>query len=147
MSWDLTEATDYYKSQGAPRDQAALTNLLKEVQRENGGAIPKAVLPVIGDALGVRESFLLAVIRRIPSLRLQDKHVLEVCSGAVCGKRGALAAFAETLRGEKLEVRFVPCMRLCGKGPNVKWDGRLYSGADTALLKRLASGEEFPSDP
>lgn len=144
MQWDLNEAIIYYKSQGAPRDQSALTNLLKEVQRENGGAISKSVLSVIGDALGIRESFLLAVIRRIPSLRLQDKHILEICSGAVCGKHGELAAFARNLRDEKIEVRFVPCMRLCGKGPNIKWDGQLYSGADTALLKHLADAAGFP---
>jgi hypothetical protein len=28
-------------------------------------------------------------------------------------------------------------MRLCGKGPNIRWDGTLYHGADEALLKML----------
>ena len=32
MSWNLNEAVQYYKTQGAPGDQNALTGLLREVQ-------------------------------------------------------------------------------------------------------------------
>ena len=28
-------------------------------------------------------------------------------------------------------------MRMCGKGPNLKWDGKLHHGATEALLKEL----------
>ena len=137
MSWNLEEAIAYYKSLGAPRDQNALVGLLKEVQQENGGAIPKPMLGTIGEACGVKDSFLLAIIKRIPSLRLGDSHLLEVCAGPNCGKRGSLAAFAEKLQGDSITVKFVPCMRLCGKGPNIKWDGKLYHQADEALLRKL----------
>ena len=44
MSWDLKEAIDYYRRQGAPGDQTALRNLLGEIQSEQGGAIPKYLL-------------------------------------------------------------------------------------------------------
>ncbi|MDO5151848.1 MAG: hypothetical protein Q4D50_00605 [Eubacteriales bacterium] len=40
MSWSLEEAIAYYRTQGAPGDQSALTGFLREVQRENGGGIP-----------------------------------------------------------------------------------------------------------
>ena len=40
MSWTLEEAVAYYKKQGAPQDQTALINLLREIQTESGGAIP-----------------------------------------------------------------------------------------------------------
>ena len=40
MNWNLEEALQYYKNQGAPGDQTALTGLLREVQEEYGGAIP-----------------------------------------------------------------------------------------------------------
>ena len=136
--WNLEEAISYYKKQGAPSDQSALVSLLLEVQQENGGAIPLAVLPVLGENLGVRESFLQAVIRRIPSLRLSDSHTLELCAGPNCGKHAALAAAAEKLcKGKNVTLKFLPCMRMCGKGPNLKWDGTLYHRADEALLKRL----------
>ena len=138
MAFSLEEAVAYYKKQGAPSDQSALVSLLREVQQENGGAIPLAVLPVLGENLGVRESFLQAVIRRIPSLRLSDSHTLELCAGPNCGKHAALAAAAEKLcKGKNVTLKFLPCMRMCGKGPNLKWDGTLYHRADEALLKSL----------
>ena len=138
MAFSLEEAVAYYKKQGAPSEQSALVSLLREVQQENGGAIPRSALPALTEGLGVKESYLLAVIRRIPSLRLSDSHTLEMCGGPNCGKHAALAAAAEKLcKGKNVTLKFVPCMRLCGKGPNLKWDGTLYHKADEALIKRL----------
>ena len=136
MAWNLQEAVAYYRRQGAPGDQSALVSLLSEVQSECGGNIPLWVLPEIAQGLGVKESFLQAVIRRMPRLRLGDTHVLEMCAGPNCGRHTALAAFAEKHKG-KVELKFVPCMRLCGKGPNIKFDGKLYHRADEALLRSL----------
>lgn len=139
MSWDLNEAIAYYRSQGAPGDQNALRGLLSEVQSEQGGAIPQYLLPQIAGELGVKESFLTAIIRRIPSLRLADRHVLEICAGPNCSRRGQLAQLAEQYRS-RVEVKFVPCMRQCGKGPNLRFDGKLYNGADAQLLAGLIDG-------
>lgn len=140
MAWNLAEAIAYYKKQGAPADQTALVQLLKEVQAENGGNIPSYVLPQMAKELGSKESYLLAVIKRIPSLRLSDSHTLELCAGPNCSKRAELAAFVEKTYGAKPDrfaLRYVPCMRMCGKGPNIKWDGTLYHQADEALLRKL----------
>ena len=139
MTFDLKEAVDYYRRQGAPGDQNALRNLLAEIQDAHGGAIPSGILPQTAEALGVKESFLSAIIRRIPSLRLADVHILEICAGPNCSRRGKLAELAEQYRG-RAEVKFVPCMRQCGKGPNLRFDGRLYNGADGELLARLMDG-------
>ena len=138
--WNLEEAISYYKTQGAPADQSALIALLREVQQESGGRLPQGLLPEIAQGLETKESYLLAVIRRIPGLRLGNVHCLELCGGPNCGKRADLAAFVEKTYGakpEKFTVKYVPCMRLCGKGPNIKWDGKLYHGADAALIRRL----------
>ena len=124
--WNLEEAVAYYRKQGAPNDQSALVSLLRELQDENGGGIPKGMLP--------------AVIKRIPSLRIADTHILELCGGPNCSKRARLAEFVEKTYGSKpkgFEVRYVNCMRMCGKGPNIRWDGTLYNGADEALIRRL----------
>lgn len=137
MGWDLKEAIGYYQKQGAPRDQTALVNLLREMQQESGGRIPKWMLAPVAEACGVKESLLLALIRRYPSLRLEDSHTLEICAGPNCGKHRALAEAAEQRRSGKVTVKFVPCMRMCGKGPNLKWDGKLYHQADGELLKKL----------
>lgn len=139
MNFDLKEAVDYYRRQGAPGDQNALRNLLAELQDAHGGTIPSGILPRTAEALGVKESFLAAIIRRIPSLRLADVHILEICAGPNCSRKGKLAELAEQYRG-RAEVKLVPCMRQCGKGPNLRFDGTLYNGADEQLLARLMDG-------
>lgn len=138
--WNLEEAVDYYHKQGAPADQNALVALLREVQQENGGGIPLSALPYITERLKCKESYLIAVIKRIPSLRLSDTHELVLCAGPNCSKRAALAAFVEKTYGRNLKkftVKYGPCMRMCGKGPNIKWDGKVYNGADEALIRSL----------
>ena len=142
MSWSMEEAIAYYQKQGAPGDQSAVIGLLREVQQEQGGSIPRGMLAPIADAYAVKESFLLAMIKRIPSLRLADTHCLELCGGPNCGKRAALAAFVEKTYGTnpgKFTLNYVPCMRMCGKGPNIRWDGKLYHQADEALIEQLTA--------
>ncbi len=146
MPWSLEEAVTYYKAQGAPRDQSAVISLLKEAQRETGGAIARSALQMIAQALDVRDSYLLAIIRRIPGLRLENSHLLEICAGPNCGKCADIAAYAETLRDNGITVKFLPCMRLCGKGPNIRWDGKMYHQASEAFLRELAeSAKSHPS--
>ena len=142
MAWELKEAAEYYKKQGAPGDQSALTGLLREIQEEFG-AIPAGLLPEAAELLGVKESFLLALIRRQPRLRLADTHVLELCAGPNCGRATELAAMAEKLCAGKpgITLRFRGCMRQCGKGPNLKWDGQIYNRANPELLKKLLEKE------
>ena len=135
--WNLEEAIGWYRKQGAPGDQTAVRELLKEVQSHFGGSVPNGMISSIAESLGVKPGLLLALIRRTPSLRLGDVHVLELCAGPNCGKHTALAKFAESLRSGSLTVRFIPCQRMCGKGPNIRYDGKLYHGATEALLKDL----------
>ena len=139
MAWELHEAIQYYKRQGAPGDQNALTSLLREIQTEFG-AVPQWVMPEIATAYGIKETYLQAIIKRIPSLRLENSHLLELCGGPNCSKRARLAAFVESTYGPKPKnfmLRYTGCMRMCGKGPNLKWDGKVYNGADEALIKKL----------
>lgn len=126
----------YYKELGAPADQAALVSMLREIQQVNNG-IPAHKVSTIAEALQIKETYLLAIIKRIPGLRLQDVHCLELCVGPNCSKASGLAAYAETLKSEKLQVKYVPCMRMCGKGPNIRFDGKIYHNADEALLRSL----------
>ncbi len=140
MDWNLDEAVAYYRRNGAPADQSALIGLLGEVQETFGG-IPSHLLPEIAQKLGTKPGVLLALIKRIPRLRLADVHTLEVCAGPNCPKRADLASIAETLcKGRNVRLKFVPCMRMCGKGPNLRFDGVVYNGADEALLKKLING-------
>ena len=138
MAWELQEAIAYYKKQGAPKDQNALTGLLREVHGEFGG-IPSAMVREIAREYGVKDSYILALIRRYPSLRLREIHTLELCAGPNCGKHLNLAKYAQGLASANLTVKFLPCQRMCGKGPNIRFDGKLYNRADEALLKELTA--------
>lgn len=140
MAWEITEAIQYYRRQGAPSDQTALVSLLREVQQEQGGSLQPADINIIAEELAVKQTYLQALIKRIPGLRLGNTHCLELCSGPNCSKRAALARFVEKEYGTSpagFTLKYVPCMRLCGKGPNIKWDGKLYHGADETLIRRL----------
>ena len=141
MNWNLQEALAYYGRQGAPGDQTALTALLREVQEEHGGAIPGSLLSDIAEYYQIKESFLQAVIRRIPSLKLAaQKPVLELCAGPNCPKRANLAGFVEKTYGKNPQtftLRYTGCMRMCGKGPNLRWNGQVYNQADEKLIRTL----------
>ena len=143
MEWNLEEALDYYKKQGAPSDQTACLNLLKEIQQELGG-IPGWMISRAAEVWNTKEGVLLALVRRIPSLRLQDSHVLEICAGPNCGKRTEIADFVEKRYGKKpknFAFRFCNCMRQCGKGPNIRWDGKVYNAATPELVEKLIEGK------
>ena len=143
MSWNLEEALHYYKTQGAPRDQAAVISLLKELQQENGGKIPGWMITRAAEFYATKEGYFLAYIKRVPSLRLENTHCLELCAGPNCSNRGALAAFVEKTYGTKnFELRYCGCMRQCGQGPNLRWDGKVYNHADEALIRRLVEEAE-----
>ena len=136
MTWNLEEALDYYRRQGAPGDQNALIALLKEIQKENG-CIPADTPAAIAESYGIQASLVLTLIRRIPSLRLSGGHCMELCAGPNCGKSGFLVDYAEKIAPKGVTVKQVGCMRLCGKGPNLRWDGKLYHRADKALIQHL----------
>ena len=145
MSWNLEEAASYYQKQGAPADQNAVINLLREIQQESGGSIPKFALTRVAEIYGIKEGFFLAFGKRLPSLRLADTHCLELCGGPNCSKKAALAEFVEKTWGanpKKFKIKFVPCMRLCAKGPNIRWDGKVYHRADESLIRSLVDGIE-----
>ena len=140
MEWNLEEAISYSKRLGAPRDQSALVGLLREIQQEHGNSIPDFIPNLIAQSYDVKESYLLAIIKRIPSLRIEHQHLMEVCSGPNCGKHTSLIDYIEKLQkqsGNAFTLKLRPCMRMCGKGPNIKWDGIIYHNATEALIKQL----------
>ena len=135
----MKEIIAYYKRMGAPQDQNALIALLKEVQSEHNGIPMYAISEIVGE-MDIKESLLLALVRRIPSLRLSDSHLLEICAGPNCGKRTELTDFVEKTYGKKptgFTLRYCGCMRQCGKGPNIRWDGKLYNAATPELIRSL----------
>ena len=137
MEWNMAEALEYYKKMGAPGDQSALIGLLKEVQKAGKGSISRYEVAQICGFYGIKEGLILTLIKRIPSLRLGEGHLLEICAGPNCGRHRALAEYADKLAGN-ITVKYVPCLRMCGKGPNVRLDGKLYHGMTVERLREIA---------
>ncbi len=134
--WKIEEAIAYYRRQGAPGDQTALINLLKEIQAEHNDVLNHQDVEKVAQVLEVKESFLMAIIKRFPSLKFQDVHCLEVCKGEMCSRKTNLKAILNNLPSN-VELKGVGCMRMCAKGPNVRYDGKVYNYADEVLIKKL----------
>ena len=86
MAWDLNEAMEYYARQGAPSDQSAVIGLLKEIQQEQG-SVSKADLGRMAEYYKTKEGLFLALIKRLPGVRLGNTQVLEICGGPNGSKR------------------------------------------------------------
>ena len=140
----LSEMIEYYRGQGAPQDQQMIIALLREAQEACGGVLGQDVIDDIAQAYGVKSTFLLAFVRRIPGLRFEDApHRLEVCG--TCRAGAALRAFIERTYGVTsggssaagFSYHVTQCMKNCKNGPSIRFDGRLYSHADESLVRRL----------
>ena len=139
MHWNLEEALKYYQNMGAPRDQGAIISLLKEIQTEMG-CVPQWVITRAAEYYGIAPSLILALIRRVPRVRLENSHLLEICGGPNCPRKKDLMTLVEKRYGKnprEFTLRQVGCMRQCGKGPNIRWDGKMYNGADEDLIRSL----------
>ncbi len=149
-SWNIHEAVEYYKGQDAPQNQFALVELLKEVQEHNGGVLTDIAVEEIAALLNTKVTFLNAVIKRYPSLKpASAPHRLEVCGGKNCAVNGSAAllkhirvAYGAESGGISTKGGFsfkiCGCLKHCGKGPNIKWDGEIYNAATPELIKKLA---------
>lgn len=149
-NWNIHEAVEYYKGQDAPQNQFALVELLKEAQEHNGGVLTDCLIEDIAALLNIKATFLNAVIKRYPSLKTaQVPHRLEVCGGKNCAAN-ASAALLKYIRGAYgaesggistkggFSFKICGCLKHCGKGPNIKWDGEIYNAATPELIKKLA---------
>lgn len=134
-----------YIDQGAPEDQQMLIALLRDAQQLDGGALLPQTLAAIAEALATPMSILNAIIRRIPTLRMADApHRLDMCG--CCD--GAKELIDEVRRfyqvnqdGVSEKGRFVlrvsGCLKRCGLGPAIRWDGKTYDEVDLDLLRQL----------
>lgn len=142
----LEDYIEQYRSQGAPEDQQMLIALMRDAQQIDGGALRQETLDRIASELSVPGSILNAIIRRIPMLRMADApHRLDMCGGC----DGAQELIEDIRRvyqvdkdGVSMKGRFVlrvtGCLKRCGLGPAIRWDGKTYDEADVELIRQLA---------
>ena len=146
----IQEIIEYYRGQGAPQDQQMLIALLREVQEDMGGVLSQAALQEIADSLGMKNTLLQALIRRVPSLRMENAaHRLEICGTCRAGARlrNEIERTYGVKSGEICEAagfsyHVTPCMKNCKNGPSIKWNGTLHSHADMELVHALIGGRE-----
>ncbi len=139
MSWHLKEALSYYKTLGAPQEQSVLLSLLHEVQDHYDGAIPVQVVTKIAHKYELKESYLLALISRFSNLHLQNSQCLEICGSKKCKRSMDLQKFVEQNYGAdpNISIKVTGCMHSCGTGPNIRWNGKLYSQVTEESLCQL----------
>lgn len=146
----IQEIIEYYRGQGAPQDQQMLIALLREAQEDMGGVLSQAALQEIADSLGMKNTLLQALIRRVPSLRMENAaHRLEICGTCRAGARlrNEIERTYGVKSGEICEAagfsyHVTPCMKNCKNGPSIKWNGTLHSHADMELVHALIGGRE-----
>lgn len=71
-----------------------------------------------------------------------NRLVIEVCVGTSCYLLGAqdLLQAIEELPAEqqgKVEINGVTCLKNCGKGPNIRINGTVYSGVTPERLLQV----------
>lgn len=140
----MRELIEYYRDQGAPGDQQMVFALLREAQESDGGVLSHGTLDAIARAYGLKQTALLALIRRVSGLRCEAApHTLEICG--TCRAGAILRDFIERSYRVKsggvseagFTYRVTPCMKNCKNGPSIKWDGQLYAKADMTLIQKL----------
>ena len=147
---EIREIVEYYRDQGAPQDQQMLISLLREVQEETGGVFTQEMVAQISEMLGLKPAMLHALIRRVPSLRMENAaHRLEICG--TCRAGAKLRDEIERIYGVKsggsceakgFSYHVTPCMKNCKNGPSIKWDGTMHSHADINLVRSLVEKQK-----
>ena len=136
MNWNLEEALTYYGRQGAPADQGALTALLRDVQDEHGGKIPGELLPAIAEHYKIKESFLLAVIKRIPSLKLALRSRYWSCAPGPTAPSGQ--TWPDLWKRPTAKIpRPLPCDTPAACGCAAK--APICAGTDRCTIRRMKS--------
>ena len=146
----IREIVEYYRDQGAPQDQQMLIALLREMQESGGGVLAQAAIEEIAGMLGMKPTMLHALVRRVPSLRMDNAaHRLEICGTCRAGAR--LRDEIERTYAVKsggccetagFSYHVTPCMKNCKNGPSIKWDGVLHSRADMELVRSLVGKQK-----
>lgn len=112
--------------------------------------VPREVIPVLTERLGVKESLIYSVATFYKTLSLEPrgKFIVHVCTGTACHVRGAsrvMDALSEKLHvkeGETTDDRLftleaVRCVGCCASGPVVTVNQETHGGLDSSKAVKL----------
>ena len=103
MAWDMKEAVDYYKKQGAPGDQSALLSLLREANPD--------MIAITGDMIDSRHTdvavaleFAQEAVRIAPCYYVTGNHESRLPAEYAQLKEGLLALGVEVLEDDRVAL-------------------------------------------
>jgi len=112
--------------------------------------VPREVIPVLKERLGVKESLIysVATFYKTISLEPRGRFIVNVCTGTACHVRGAsrvMDALSEKLHvkeGETTDdllftLQAVRCVGCCASGPVVTVNQETYGGMDSSTAVKL----------
>lgn len=149
MNENLKEIFDYYCKYSNRLSQDELISMLREIQEVCGGVISCEALNCVCDKLQVKENYISTVIKFVPDIKTEKvSHRLSICGGCNCKSNGSVKlndyikkTYNVSPGGICREYGFLyevcGCMKECTHGPNIKWDGKVYSKVSTDMLDKI----------
>lgn len=126
------EIVDYYGGQKDAKSQENIVEMLREVQ-ELYEYIPSEKTGAMAEALGVKETVLLRLIKLYPSFKKAPYgHCITVCTGARCGDKGSSEVFEAVLKAVEardsgaFKIVMKECLKQCKTAPNLMVDSDFY---------------------
>jgi len=112
--------------------------------------LPRPVVPLVAERLGVQESLIYSVATFYKSISLEPrgKYIISVCTGTACHVRGAdkvMETIEDKLHiteGQSTDdrlftVQAVRCLGCCASGPVVMVNKEIYGGMDRSGAEKL----------
>ena len=119
--------------------------------------VPPAVIPVLVEKLGVKESLIysVATFYKAISLEPRGKHTINVCTGTACHVRGSskiIDALSEKLHiseGETTDdllftLEAVRCLGCCASGPVITVNQETHGGLNSSSASKII--EDYEKD-
>lgn len=150
MAWNPKRAQEIIdRHQGL---EGPMLPLLHALQDEFG-YVPKAVLPMIAEALNLSHAEVHGVVSFYHDFREAPagQHVLKLCRAEACQSVGCEALAEKLLRklgldwggttpDNRITIEPTYCLGLCASGPAAMLDGEVHGRLDDAALDALLEG-------
>ena len=130
-------------------DHEALLMIMQDIS-DIYNYLPEAVIPVLVERLGVRESLIysVATFYKTISLTPRGKYIISVCTGTACHVRGAEKIMdglkeklhiteGQTTDDKLFSLQAVRCVGCCASGPVITVNKETHGGMDRARVVTL----------
>lgn len=146
MKKELKKVIKQYRKKDAAKDESAMSELLKEAQTMNGGALDEGVVKKIRKKLGAKRKFIKGVIKKTPELEVKkakeakdgkNGKSIKICDGKKCHSLDNAALQKHLQKEYGAKYKLCGCMHKCKDGPCVEVDGKVYTQMTPKKLDKL----------